>query len=132
MTMKKSTHLTKKKLTVHLGAALREARLKAELTQADVAERVGVATEVYGRVERGNLTPSVPSLRRLCVALRVDANAVLNLNGREAAAWLKEPEPTSEESPRLRRLLRTLRQLDDKQLSTVGYVARSLVPPEAR
>ena len=129
--MKKNTHLTKKKMTVHLGEVLREARLKAELTQADVAERVGVATEVYGRIERGNLTPSVPSLRRLCVALRVDANAVLNLNNHEAATWLQAPAPTPEESPQMRRLLRTLRQLDDKQLSAVGYMARSLVSPEA-
>ena len=130
--MKKDTQLTKKKMTVHLGEVLREARLKAELTQADVAERVGVATEVYGRIERGNLTPSVPNLRKLCMVLRVDASVALGLKADEAAAWLKEPEPTSEESPRLRRLLRTLRQLDDKQLSTVGYVARSLAQPEAR
>ncbi len=129
--MKKSDPLTKKKMTVLLGEVLREARLKAELTQADVAERVGVATEVYGRIERGNLTPSVPSLRRLCVALRVDANAVLGFQAGEAAAWLKESGPTPEESPQLRRLLRILRQLDDKQLSAVGYMARSLVSPEA-
>jgi hypothetical protein len=40
VTMKKNIHMTKKKLTVHLGEVLRAARLKAELTQADVAERV--------------------------------------------------------------------------------------------
>ncbi len=119
-------------MTVYLGEVLREARLKAELTQADVAERVGVATEVYGRIERGNLTPSVPNLRKLCMVLRVDASAALGLDVREAAAWLKESAAPSEESPRLRRLLRTLRQLDDKQLSAVGYMARSLVSPEAR
>ena len=130
--MKKSTHLTKKKLTVHLGAALRAARLKRELTQADVAERVGVATEVYGRMERGNVTPSILTLRKLCVVLRVDASAALGLEAGEAAAWLKESEPTPEESPQMRRLLRTLRQLDDKQLTAVGYVARILVPPEPR
>jgi len=128
----KNTHLTKKKLTVHLGEVLREARLKAELTQADVADRVGVATEVYGRIERGNLTPSVPNLRKLCMVLRVDASTALGLDAGEAAAWLMESEPPSEESPRLRRLLRILRQLDDKKLTTIGYVARSLVPPEAR
>jgi hypothetical protein len=32
----------------------------------------------------------------------------------------------------MRRLLRTLCQLDDKQLTAFGYVARSLVQPEAR
>lgn len=130
--MKKSTHLTKKKLTVHLGEVLREARLKSELTQADVAERVGVATEVYGRMERGNLTPSVLSLRKLCMVLRLNASAALGLEAGEAAAWLQEPEPTPKESPQMRRLLRTLRQLDDKQLTAVGYVARSLAQPEAR
>jgi transcriptional regulator with XRE-family HTH domain len=130
--MKKSDHLTKKKMTVLLGEVLREARLKAELTQADVAERVGVATEVYGRIERGNLTPSVPNLRKLCMVLRVDASAALGLDVGEAGAWLKESAPPPEESPRLRRLLRTLRQLDDKQLTAVSYMARSLVPPEAR
>ncbi len=129
--MKKSTHLTKKKMTVLLGEVLREARLKAELTQADVAERVGVATEVYGRIERGNLTPSVPNLRKLCMVLRVDASAALGLEVGEAGAWLKESAAPREESPRLRRLLRTLRQLDDKQLIAVGYMARSLVSPEA-
>ena len=130
--MKKDTHLTKKKSTVHLGAVLREARLKIQWTQADVADRVGVATEVYGRIERGNLTPSVPNLRRLCMVLRVDASAALGLDVGEAAAWLKESAPPPEESPRLRRLLRTLRQLDDKQLNTVGYMVRSLMTPEAR
>jgi len=130
--MKKDTHLTKKKLTVHLGAVLREARLKIQWTQADVADRVGVATEVYGRIERGNLTPSVPNLRKLCMALRVDASAALGLEVGEATTWLQESEPSSEESPQMRRLLRTLRQLDDKQLSAVGYVARILVPLEAR
>ena len=66
------------------------------------------------------------------MVLRVDASAALGLEVGEAAAWLKESEPPLEESPRLRRLLRTLRQLDDKHLTAVGYMARSLVPPEAR
>jgi len=130
--MKNSTHLTKKKLTVHLGEMLREARLKAELTQADVAEREGGVTEVYGRMERGNLTPSVLTLRKLCVVLRLNASAALGLDAGEATTWLQESEPTSKESPRMRRLLRTLRQLDGKQLTAVGYVARTLAQPEAR
>ncbi|WP_257455609.1 helix-turn-helix transcriptional regulator [Archangium lipolyticum] len=130
--MKKSDHLTKKKLTFHLGVALREARLKAELTQADVADRVGVATEVYGRMERGHLTPSVPNLRKLCMVLRVDASAALGLAAGEAVTWLMESEPTSEESPQMRRLIRTLRQLDNRQLAAIGYMARTLAQPEAR
>jgi transcriptional regulator with XRE-family HTH domain len=87
--MKKNIHMTKKKLTVHLGEVLRAARLKAELTQADVAERVGVVTEMYERMERGNLTPSVLNLRKLCMVLRLDADAALGLEADEAAAWIR-------------------------------------------
>jgi transcriptional regulator with XRE-family HTH domain len=125
--MKKNTSVAKKKLTEHMGGALRTARLEAELTQADVAERVGVATEVYGRMERGLLTPSVPNLRKLCLALRLDANVALGLGTRGAAAWLKEPASTAEEPPRLRRLLRTLRQLGDAQLAALGVMARAFL-----
>jgi transcriptional regulator with XRE-family HTH domain len=125
--MKKSTHLTRKKLTEHMGDALRAARLKAELTQADVADRVGVATEVYGRLERAHLLPSVPTLRKLCLVLRVDANAALGLTAQEAAEWLKGGAPTQEDPPRLRRLVRTLRQLRDDQLAAVGAMVRALV-----
>ena len=128
----KNTPVAKKKLTEHMGGALRTARLEAELTQADVAERVGMATEVYGRMERGNLTPSVLTLRSLCMVLRLNASAALGLDAGEAATWFQESEPTPEESPQMRRLLRTLRQLGDKQLTVVGYVARTLAQPEAR
>ncbi len=52
---------------------------------------------------------------------------------KESACHFARSEPTSEESPQMRRLLRTLRQLDDKQFNAVGYyMARSLVQPEAR
>ncbi|EPX60459.1 putative transcriptional regulator [Cystobacter fuscus DSM 2262] len=123
----KNESMTKKKLTVHLGETLRAARARAQWTQADVAERVGVATEVYGRMERGNLTPSVPILRALCGVLKMDADEALALEFREKAAWLKErPAPSVEESPGMRRLMRTLRQMDDKQLAALSMVARTL------
>ncbi|WNG14393.1 helix-turn-helix transcriptional regulator [Cystobacter fuscus] len=119
--------MTKKKLTVHLGETLRAARARAQWTQADVAERVGVATEVYGRMERGNLTPSVPILRALCGVLRMDADEALALESRRSTAWLKEQSaPSGEESPRMRRLMRTLRQMDNKQLVALSVVAHTL------
>jgi transcriptional regulator with XRE-family HTH domain len=80
---------TKKTLTVHLGEALRAARERTGWTQADVAERVGVATEVYGRMERGHMMPSVSSLRTLCVVLRLDADVALGL---ESRPWRQDPE----------------------------------------
>jgi DNA-binding XRE family transcriptional regulator len=56
------THKTQPKLAKHLGKAARTARMRVKLSQADVAERVGISTEVYGRLERGGMLPSVPTL----------------------------------------------------------------------
>ena len=61
-------------LSTILGAAVRAARQRQELTQADVAERVGLATEVYGRLERGHMLPSVRTLLRICTVLHVSAD----------------------------------------------------------
>ncbi|MET0403917.1 MAG: helix-turn-helix transcriptional regulator [Cystobacter sp.] len=114
-------------LAKHLGGVAREARTETRMTQADVAERLGVATEVYGRLERGLLLPSVPTLRKLCAVLRMDANTLLGLASSVTLAPLDEPmEEKQEDSPQMRRLLRHLRKLTPTQLNTVGHVASTL------
>ncbi len=122
------THKTQAKLAKHLGAAARAARMQAKLTQADVAERVGVATEVYGRLERGGMLPSVPTLRKLCSALRADANALLGLKSGLPLVSVNEPAPeVEEESPRVRQVLRSLRRLTPTQLNAVGHIASAFI-----
>jgi transcriptional regulator with XRE-family HTH domain len=44
---------------------LREARLRAGLTQAELAERLGMARSQISRYERGDVVPSLEALRRL-------------------------------------------------------------------
>lgn len=86
------TRLTKdeeKKLMVHVGHALRAARERLSLTQREAAQMVGMATEVYGKYERGQIFPSVPMLYALCTVLQVEANILLGL---------KAPEPSAEPS----------------------------------
>ena len=115
------------KLAANVGEIAREARVRAGLTQADVAERVGLATEVYGRLERGRMLPSVPSLRRLCIALRTPSDTFLGLNTGEVATWAAESSPQEyEEVPELRRLMRNLRKLDASQLKLISLVAAAL------
>jgi DNA-binding XRE family transcriptional regulator len=110
----------------HLAAVVREARKKTELTQADVADRVGLVTEVFGRLERGHLLPSVPTFRRLCRVLRLDANVVLGLDA-EKAPLLEVPEPEADDPPELRRLMRTLRRMDTAQLAVVSSTANAVM-----
>ena len=47
------------------GDLLREARLRAGLTQAELAERAGTARSQVSRYERGDVLPSLEALRRL-------------------------------------------------------------------
>ncbi|OJT25331.1 transcriptional regulator [Archangium sp. Cb G35] len=115
------------KLSKALGDAAREARQKASLTQADVAERIGVATEVYGRLERGLLMPSVPTLRRICLALHLSADALLALSSPQPPIWEEPPPPSSEqEHPAMRRLLRNVRKLNSTQIRALSLMASTL------
>lgn len=120
-------------LARHVGAAAREARARAGLTQAEVAERAELATEVYARLERGHMLPSVPSLLRLCRALGVDANSLLGLVSDTPPRWLAKAAPPSDERPSHRRLLRSVRRLGAKQVDALTHVARYMgVPPGTR
>ncbi len=114
------------KLSKALGDAAREARQKAGLTQADVAERIGVATEVYGRLERGLLMPSVPTLRRICLALHLSADALLALSSAQPPVWEAPPPPVEQEQPAMRRLLRTMRRLNPTQIRVLSLMATTL------
>lgn len=116
------------KLSKSLGDAAREARQKAGLTQADVAERIGVATEVYGRLERGLLMPSVPTLRRICLALHMSADAMLALSSAQPPVWEEVPPPPAEpeEERIMRRLMRNVRKLNPTQIRALSMMASTL------
>jgi transcriptional regulator with XRE-family HTH domain len=107
-----------------LGKAAREARIRAKLTQADVAERVELASEVYGRLERGIMLPSVPTLRRLSLALGVSADELLSLQA-ESGAVVPEPLPP-EDPPEIRRLLRRARAMNPRRQRLLASLAREL------
>lgn len=113
------------RLAATLGSAARAARLRAALTQADVAERLGIAPEVYGRMERGQILPSVETLRRLCLILNVSADALLGL-GSPGTPGVAEPPPQYGESAEVRRLMRRLRRLDGRKLRLVSLLASEL------
>jgi transcriptional regulator with XRE-family HTH domain len=116
-----------KKLATTIGASARVARGRMELTQADVAERIDVATEVYGRLERGGMLPSVQTLLKLCHELHVSADELLGLAAQGAPpSRTSEAPPPTPERPEVRRLLRSVRQLDPAQVKLLGLVANAL------
>ncbi|WNG38622.1 helix-turn-helix transcriptional regulator [Archangium violaceum] len=63
-----------------IGEAARTAREGLGLTQAQVAQKAGMSAQVYGRIERGGMMPSVPALRRLAAALGVSPAVLLDMS----------------------------------------------------
>ncbi|MDH5490971.1 MAG: helix-turn-helix domain-containing protein [Myxococcales bacterium] len=63
---------------VRLGARLKELRLEAGLTQAELARRTGIHRPNIARVEAGRHTPSLETLSRLASAIGVSTTRVLN------------------------------------------------------
>jgi DNA-binding XRE family transcriptional regulator len=61
-----------------LGARLRELRLAAGLTQAELARRTGIHRPNIARVEAGRHTPSLETLARLASAIGVPTTVVLS------------------------------------------------------
>jgi transcriptional regulator with XRE-family HTH domain len=96
------------RLAATLGRAARLARSRAGLTQREVAKGSGIATEVYGRIERGVILPSVPTLFRLCVTLHRGPHELMGfapLRGPPGqASWAREVPPALAETPEMRRL----------------------------
>ena len=72
--------------------------------------------EVYGRVERGGMIPSVPSLVRIATALRVPPDTLLGF----------DPAPAARPrfSPALQRLIGLLERADSDTIRAVLVVAR--------
>jgi transcriptional regulator with XRE-family HTH domain len=107
------------KLRLALGDAARAARLRLGLTQAEVAKKVGLKPAVYGRVERGGMTPSVPTLRRMCTTLGLSPEVLLSLgeSPRKKVPTVKASSPARGEHPELSRIIHLLQGWSPERLA---------------
>ena len=64
-----------------LGRWIAEYRRHARLTQAQLAEKVGVAVETISRLERGVAVPSLSRVQSIGVALGVELHELLRFEG---------------------------------------------------
>ena len=60
-----------------LGAAVRELRKAAGLSQRELAEKSGIAKQAITNIERGATLPTLRTLERLAVALHLPPSEVL-------------------------------------------------------
>jgi len=60
-----------------LGETLRQARLKAQLTQEALAVKAGLSREYVSKIESGHQSPTVETLLKLCQAIGVRASDII-------------------------------------------------------
>lgn len=73
-------HMIKKadrKTLTTIAGKLKNARLKQNLTQAQVAKKAGINSNYYAKVERGEASLSVITLLKLVKALGVKSSSIL-------------------------------------------------------
>ncbi|NOK20788.1 helix-turn-helix domain-containing protein [Corallococcus carmarthensis] len=94
-------------LAITIGDAARAARTRLGLTQAEMAQRVGLASGVYSRMERGRMLPSVSTLQRLCDALGVTPDELMGHT------------PPANDFPARHQLLLRVRNLEESQVQAL-------------
>ena len=117
-------------LQPRLGVELRRARIRLDLTQEQVAKAVGFVPAVYGRIKRGDMLPSVPKLRDLCVTLGLSADVLLSRRSSEGSPREQPPTSAPDESPEFRRLTMLVRELPPDRLDLFRIVLESLISEE--
>ena len=72
------------------GDLIREARLRASLTQAELGERIGQPQSVIARWERGAVTPSFETLREAVRGCRLELSFHLSTLDESTATVIDE------------------------------------------
>ena len=99
-------------------ALLREARMRAGLSQRDLAKKAGTAQSVIARIERGQTSPTLETLERLLAAAGVELHARLAVKERDVRSHMLD------DVPRILRLTPEQRLEELKNFSRFLYEAR--------
>lgn len=107
-----------------LGLRVRQARVQAGLTQAELAERAEMADATLSRIERNRLVPSVTLIKRVADALGMSVDALLSQKVPKAPRSILRPAEA--------RLLALVRELDETAVDDVVRALRSILAAARR
>lgn len=111
-----------------IGATTRAARKALGVTQAEAAERVGISSEFYARIERGKTLPSVDTLVKMAQKLQVTADGLLGL----ADVPLRPTSPDRPaENKTVRHLARRLKNASPSTLRLINSLLREIETAKA-
>jgi transcriptional regulator with XRE-family HTH domain len=66
-----------KDTTVKIGENIKQARLKRGATQAEIAEKAGLNTNYYARIERGEASATIEAIQKIAKALKITSSDIL-------------------------------------------------------
>ena len=62
-----------------IGSKLKQARVDAKVSQVELAEQIGVYQKDISRWEKGDITPSLEMFAKICRAMNVSADELLEI-----------------------------------------------------
>ena len=98
-----------------LGKRIQELRCKNGLKQAELAEKVGIATKTQSCIETGKNFPSADLIERYANALNVDISEILNIS------HIKTREELLKETKEL------IEKADDNQLIIANRILNDIL-----
>ena len=115
-------------LQKQLGERARAARVKLKLSQAAVAQRMGLNANLYGRIERGELMPSVPTARCIAAELGLSLDELLAMEPppRKGAGRGGTSAGGKALAPEFERLLDAVRKWPPARVEAVTALLRQL------
>jgi len=115
-------------LTTTISKSVRQARASRGLTQQDVAEKLGISVEFYGRIERGTRSPGLDTAVRMAVVLGVSLDKLVGLDDTAEAPELvaRYAQQADHDPPEHRRLFRQLRAMPVPKLRVVTTLLNSM------
>lgn len=101
---------------------LKSVRHQSGFSQAETAERTGIAVEAYGRLERGAVLPRAETLVRLAQTFGVSCDQLLGMSPVGTNGGAEPPRVDAE----LRRVVNQLDRLSPQTLHLIGSALRSI------
>lgn len=83
--------------TIMIGKTIKQARIKKNMTQMNLADAMGVSYQAVSNWERGNSMPDISKLADLCAALDISVNELLGIESPAVEKALAREELTMEE-----------------------------------
>jgi transcriptional regulator with XRE-family HTH domain len=72
------TKVRDQRLLISLGKSVRKRRKEKKLSQDDLAYQAEIPLNQIGRIERGEINPSLSTLNSIAKALRINLSQLLN------------------------------------------------------